>query len=396
MAKEKDQQEYILVLNCGSATLKFELFDVDDLKSELEGGLERIGLKKSFLAIQGEQYKSKVIFNYPKGVKNHMEAVKLCFDGFKTCGYDLASIIAVGHRVVHGGEEFTKPIVVNKKNLVKIAKYNKLAPLHNPNNLAGIKAAMSFLHKIKQIAVFDTAFYRTLPDYVKFYALPIKYYEQYKIRRYGFHGISHSYVANQAAEALRKPLSRLKLVTCHLGSGCSITAIKNGKAIDTSMGFTPLEGLLMGTRSGSIDPAIVLYLIEELKIKPAEVKEILQKKSGFEGIAGTSDVREVLIAAGYRVPGFLVKKRFSKEDRQRARLALKMFVYQIQKYIASYANALGSLDAVVFTAGIGERNFTIRRMILRGLKMLKDKKFRTLVIPTDEELAIAQEVKKLI
>lgn len=396
MTKENSKREYILVLNCGSATLKFELFNEQDLKSELDGILERVGLKKSFLAVEGREHKSKVIFNYPKGVKNHQEATKLCLQGIETCGYSLSDIVAVGHRVVHGGEDFLKPTLINKRSLEKLKKYNKLAPLHNPVNLAGISAVSSVMPKVKQVAVFDTSFYRTLPDYAKFYALPIKYYEQYKIRRYGFHGISHSYVADQAAEILNKPLSRLKLVTCHLGSGCSITAIKNGKAIDTSMGFTPLEGILMGTRSGSIDPAIVLYMIEELKMKPAEVKELLQKNSGLKGLAGTSDMREILLAAGYRVPGFLIRRRFTKDERKRARLALKMFVYQVQKYIISYANALGGLDAIIFTAGIGERNFTIRRMILRGLKILKDKKFRTLVIPTDEELAIAQKVKKMI
>lgn len=394
--KEVGSKKYILVVNCGSATLKFELFDQLDLKSELEGNLERIGIGHSFLAVWGEQYKSKVTFNYPKGVKNHEKAFELCFKGLKTCGYNPKDIVLVGHRVVHGGEEFTKPAVITKNFLGKIKKYSKLAPLHNPINLQGILASIKLVPWAKQVAVFDTAFYKTLPDCAKFYALPTKFYEQYKIRRYGFHGISHSFVASEAAKILNRPLSRLKLVTCHLGSGCSITAVDRGKAIDTSMGFTPLEGVLMGTRSGSIDPAIVIYLIKELKMKPEDVESLLQKSSGLMGLVGTADMREVLSAAGYTVPGFLLRKRYSRQQRKRAKIAIKMFVYQVQKYIISYANALGGLNAIVFTAGIGERNFTIRRMILRGLKVLKGTKFRVLVIPADEELAIAQEAKKII
>lgn len=396
MFEDKNTNEYILVINSGSATLKFELFDAKELKSELNGILERIGLNKSFLSITGYQYKSKVIFNYPKGVKDHSLAFKHCFEGIKTCGFDTTRIIAVGHRVVHGGEEFYKPVTITKNVIRKIEKYCKLAPLHNPVSLAGINASIKLLPKIKNIAVFDTSFYKSLPDHTKFYALPTKYYDQYKIRRYGFHGISHQYVARQAAEVLNKSLSRLKLVTCHLGSGCSVTAIKHGKAIDTSMGFTPLEGILMGTRSGSIDPAIVIYMARELKMDMKEIDRILQKESGLKGMSGTSDMREILIVSGYSVPGFILSKKFTKQERKRARIALKMFIYQVQKYIISYTNAMSGMDAIVFTAGIGERNFTVRRMILRGLKLIKNNKYKVLVIPTDEELAIAQEVKEII
>ena len=394
--QKTNSNKYLLVINCGSATLKFKLFNYSSLKPELEGNLERIGLTKPFLKIWGEEYKSKVTVNYPKGVKNHSEATKLVFKGLKTCGIDLKDVETVGHRVVHGGDKFTKPVKINKQILKKIEDFSSLAPLHNPINIKAINSAIKELPKAKQVAVFDTAFYKTLPDFTKIYSIPYEFYEKHKIRKYGFHGISHEYVSKQAALVLNKPLSKINLITCHLGSGCSITAISKGKAIDTSMGFTPLEGLMMSTRSGSIDPAIILHLQRELKMTIKEIDDLLQKKSGLIGIAGTSDMREILLAAGYSVPGFILRKKFSKEERKKSKLALKMFIYRIQKYISAYANLLGSVDAIVFTAGIGERNFTIRKMVLRGLKLLKVLKFKVLVIEADEELAIATKVKEVI
>ena len=325
----KEQTKYILVINCGSATLKFELFNKETLTSELEGILERIGLTKSFLVIQGRKYKSKVTLNYPKGVKDHAQATKQCYQGMVTCGIDLKDIDAVGHRIVHGGEEFTKPTLLNKKKIEKIKKYSKFAPLHNPVNLSGIEASIKQLPKVKQIAVFDTSFYKKLPERTKLYAIPYKFYQQYKIRRYGFHGISHAYIADQAAGVLKKPLGRLKLVTCHLGSGCSISAVKNGVAIDTSMGFTPLEGLIMGTRCGDLDPAIVTFLMEHEKLNYNKVYDLLNKKSGLLGISGFTR----------NVPDLLRSKK--------GKLALDVFVYRIMKYVGAYYAILNGADNFV-------------------------------------------------
>ena len=393
---EKLTSKYILVLNCGSATVKFTLFLRDSLEPVLEGVLERIGLDKSFIEIIKSGQKNKITLNFPQGIKNHTEAIKVCFKGIETSGFALNTIVATGHRVVHGGSEFVKPTLITKSIFNKINKYSVLAPLHNPVNLQAMKAAVKHLPKVMQVAVFDTAFYSFLPEKAKVYPLPYKFYKQYNIQRYGFHGTSHEYVAKEAASILGKPFSKVKLITCHLGSGCSITAIDKGRAIETSMGFTPLEGLMMSTRSGSIDPAIVTFLQKELKIGPAEVEKILQSESGFKGLTGTPDVREVLVRAGYTVSNFSLRKRFNRQEKKQARLALKIFVYQVQKYIASYVNILGEIDAIVFTAGIGERNFTIRRMIMKGINVLKGKKFKVLVVPTDEELAIAEKVKKIL
>ena len=373
-------EKYILVINAGSATLKFKIFDFDDLKLVKEGIVERIGLMNSFIQI-GEQ---KEIYE----VENHEQAFKLLVSkitDFKD------KIVLIGHRVVHGGEEFTEPILVTKKIFQRLTNYNKLAPLHNPVNLSCIAASIKYLKEVSDAAVFDTGFYRTLPDYAYIYALPLKFYQRYKIRRYGFHGISHQYVAEKAAEKLKKPLNQLNLITCHLGSGCSITAIKNGQAIDTSMGFTPLEGLVMSTRSGSIDPAIPLYLIRRLKMSEDEVNNLLNKRSGLFGLSGSMDMREVLVKAGYKVPSFDFKERITKREKQISQLTIKLFIYNIKKYIGAYAAILGKIDALIFTAGIGERSTIIRRLILNGLP-----KFKTLVIPTNEELMIASLVKKLL
>ena len=378
--------KYILVINSGSATLKFALFEKDSLKKIASGIVERINLPGSFLELKilGKELKIN------RAVINHEEAFKLVLEQLSKISNLKSEISVVGHRVVHGGEEFVKPTFVTAATLKKIAKYDKLSPLHNPANLMGIRACRKLLPGAKNVAVFDTGFYKTLPDYAYTYAIPIDFYKKYAIRRYGFHGISHEYVAAEAAKILKKPLAKLNLITCHLGSGASITAIRGGRAIDTSMGFTPLEGLVMSTRSGDLDPAIPLYLIRELKIRPEEVDNILNKESGLLGLSGFTDMREVLTAAGYNVSGFKNKK-VSTEKKKLAKLALQIFIYRVQKYIAAYAGILGKVDAIVFTAGIGERNKTVRDLITKNLKIFG--KPRILAIPTNEELMIAKKIK---
>jgi acetate kinase len=378
--------KYTLVINSGSATLKFKVFEFENFKEIISGIVERIGLAGSFVEIKSEKLKVK---NYCKA-ENHEEALRVVLEKISSSQYQITDIALVGHRVVHGGEEFTKPTLITPEILKKIAKYDKLSPLHNPANLMGIKACFKHLSGAKNIAVFDTGFYSTLPDFAYTYAIPIDFYKKHGIRRYGFHGISHEYVANEAARILAKPLAKLNLITCHLGSGASVTAIRGGRAVDTSMGFTPLEGLVMSTRSGDLDSAIPLYLIRELKISPQEVDNILNKKSGLLGLSGFSDMREVLAAAGYKVAGFNGKK-VSAEKKKMASLALRVFVYRVQKYIAAYAGILGKVDAIVFTAGIGERNKKVRELIMKDIKIFGQPK--VLAIPTNEELMIAKKVK---
>jgi len=376
----KNNKEYILVINAGSSSLKFEIFDFANLKSVKEGIVERIGLMNSFIKLGDEKEIHEV--------ENHEEAFKLMAAKLE---YLKDNIVIVGHRVVHGGEEFTEPIKITGRIFRRLKKYNKLAPLHNPVNLDCVKFSDKYLKKIPDVAVFDTAFYKTLPDYAYLYAIPLKYYFKNKIRRYGFHGISHQYVASQAAKNLRKPLNQLNLITCHLGSGCSVTAIKKGKAIDTSMGFTPLEGLIMSTRCGSIDPAIPLFMIRKLKMSEDDVNGLLNKRSGLFGLSGSMDMREILVKAGYKVADFKIKGKVTKRNKEIAQLTIDMFIYNIKKYIGAYSMILGKVDAVVFTAGIGERSPIIRRLICKDLG-----KTKTLVIPTDEELMIAQQAKELI
>ena len=378
--------KYILVINSGSATLKFALFEEGSLKKNASGIVERIGLSGSFAELRIENRESRIV----SAVRNHEVALKLVLNQLSKILNLKSEISLIGHRVVHGGEEFTKPMLVTPTVLKKIAKYDKLSPLHNPANLMGIKACFKHLPRAKNIAVFDTGFYSTLPDFAYTYALPIDFYKKQGIRRYGFHGISHEYVAGEAAKILKKPLGKLNLITCHLGSGASVTAIRGGRAVDTSMGFTPLEGLVMSTRSGDLDPAIPLYLIRESKLSPQEVDNILNKKSGLLGLSGFSDMREVLTAAGYKVTDFKSKK-VSAEKKKLASLALRVFVYRVQKYIAAYAGILGKVDAIIFTAGIGERNKTIRDLIMKDIKIFGRPK--VLAIPTNEELMIARKMK---
>jgi acetate kinase len=331
-----------------------------------------------------------VMKNFPDGIPNHHQALQIVLTHLK---HWKRKVKIIGHRVVHGGEEFTQPTVITKKVLSKLKRYNQLAPLHNPVNLSCIVACLGKLPSIKNVAVFDTAFYKTLPDYAYLYSIPYKYYTNLGIRRYGFHGISHQYVAQKAAEKLKKPITELKLITCHLGSGCSITATKFGQAIETSMGFTPLEGLTMGTRSGDLDPSVAFFLMRKLDLPSSKIEKILNKKSGLLGIFGYSnDMRDVMIAAGHKISGYKAPKRFNQKEKKLGRLALKIFIYDIVSYIGRYAIVMGGADYVIFTAGIGERNPAVRNLVMKDVRKALPK-IKSLTIPTNEELMIAQQVK---
>ncbi|MEM2088381.1 MAG: acetate kinase [Thermoproteota archaeon] len=391
----------ILVINCGSSSIKYKLFDAESLAGVASGLLERIGGKPAVLKheVNGSLTKREV------DVSNHKQGLELILEVLvKTepkAIDSLEEIIAVGHRVVHGGDTFFESTVIDEKVLETLRKWAHLAPLHNPPNIAGIEAARSLLPRVLQVAVFDTAFHQTMPETAYLYAIPYELYEKFGIRKYGFHGTSHKYVAYKAAEILGEQIGKLRIITCHLGNGCSITAVKNGRSIDTSMGFTPLEGLVMGTRSGDLDPSIVFYLIEK-GFLPREVEDLLNKKSGLLGLSGISnDIRDL--------------KREAEAGNRKARLALEIFAYRVKKYIGAYVAALGGIDVLVFTGGIGENDPLMRKMICSdmaflGLKLdlkvnetlvgktgiISDEQSRVkiLVILTDEELAIAEETKK--
>jgi acetate kinase len=342
----------ILVLNSGSSSIKYKLFDIrKDSERLLDKGLaERIGDK----------------------IPSHKEAVSFILSKAGS------KIDAVGHRVVHGGDRFSKSVLIDDNVIKAIEDFIELAPLHNPPSLLTINESRKALAGVPHVAVFDTAFYCDMPDYAYFYAIPYKYYEKYKIRKYGFHGTSHRYVSEQASCLLNKPLNELKLITCHFGNGSSITAVKNGVAVDTSMGFTPLEGLVMGTRSGDIDPSIIPYIMEKENLDVNEVMDILNKKSGLLGISGlTNDMRELMKA---------------KDSNKKVKLALNIFTYRIKKYIGGFTSVMSGCDAVIFTGGIGENNPELVEEICKGV-ISKDTK--TLMIPTDEELMIARDTYRI-
>lgn len=321
-----------------------------------------------------------------KGVIEHigeeLSAVQDHYTGLKIILGKVDGVEAVGHRVVHGAEEFTRPALIEETVLRKIRECCALAPLHNPANLSGILACKKLLLGVKQAAVFDTAFHQTLPDYAYTYGLPYEYYKRFGIRKYGFHGTSHEYVAYEAALILKKPLKELKIITCHLGNGCSIAAVDKGRSIDTSMGFTPLEGLIMGTRCGDIDPALVTYIMRKDRLNLLAIDELLNKASGLKGVSGISNDMRVL-------------ERKSRSGDRRAMLAINMFVYRIKKYIGSYTAVMSGCDALVFTAGIGENQKGVRDKICKGLFLHLKKKPKVLVIPTDEELMIARQTYRL-
>lgn len=380
----------IFVINSGSSSLKFKVYD--KALKEIAGGLvERIGLESPFMKIADGKTEQKLDF---ASIPDHTDALKKVFTALAERGIRAEDVRAFGHRVVHGGEEFVTPTIIDSSNIEKLRAYNRLAPLHNPANLAGIDSCRALAHKAKNVAVFDTAFYKTIPGYAFMYALPWEYYEKHKIRKYGFHGISHEYVTKEAARLLKKSYNKLKIVSCHLGSGASVTAVKNGKAFDTTMGFTPLEGLTMSTRCGDIDPAIPLYLMRTFKLTEQQVDDIMNKQSGLLGISGYKDLRDVMSAAGYKIPGFKMATAPTKDQKFRSKLAIEMFCYDVARYIGQFSAVMQGVDAVLFTAGVGEHSDVIRKKIMSMIKL--PGKPKVMVVPTNEELMIAKETKKCL
>ena len=391
----------ILVINSGSSSLKYQLFNVDGKFEMLAKGLvERIGLDGSKITHQPTG-KDKVVIE--KDLANHKEAMENIEPILTDSNYgvikEISEINGVGHRVLHGAEMFTKPVLVTDETMSEIKKLVKFGPLHMPANITGIEICQQLLD-VPNVAVFDTAVHQSMPKKAYLYGIPLKYYKEDGIRKYGFHGTSHDYVSVEAAKVLGKPLSECKIITCHLGNGSSITAFENGKVVDTSMGLTPLEGLIMGTRCGDIDPAAVLSIMQTHNIPADKMDSILNKESGLQGLAGSSDLRDVMAMA-------------DKGDED-AKTAVEMLVYRIQKYVGSYLATLNGADAIVFTAGIGENNVHIRADILAqfefaGIKdeatkneakdtifSTDDSKIKALLIPTDEELMIAMDTYELI
>ena len=393
----------VLVINCGSSSAKFQLIETSDGKVLARGLVERIGFDDSIFTYTPENG-SKTIETLP--VPDHNIALKHVFERLtdKENGVveDLTEIGAVGHRFVNGGSLFIESVVLNNKVHEDLKKILDLAPLHNPANLLGIEACLAAVPGTPQIVVFDTAFHARIKPEAFMYALPYEYYEKYRIRRYGFHGTSHYYVSRRAAELAGRPVEDMKIITCHLGNGCSIDAIRDGYAVETSMGFTPLEGLIMGTRTGDIDAAAVLYIMKREGIPAEEMDTLLNKKSGLLGITGiSSDMRDIIEA--------------SQNSKKRAEMALDMYCYRIKKYISAYTGILGGLDALVFTAGVGENSPPIRSKACEGLSFLgididenknnavideteisKDgSSVQVFVIPTNEEIVIAHEAERL-
>lgn len=394
----------ILVINCGSSSLKFQLIDSKAEKVLAKGLCERIGIDGSRIVYQPAGGEKEVT---ESPMPNHTQAVKMVLDALvndKTGVIkSLDEVGAVGHRIVHGGEKFASSTIINDEVIEAIKECNDLAPLHNPANLIGIDACKENMPNTPMVGVFDTAFHQTMPEKAYLYGLPYEYYENYKVRRYGFHGTSHSFVSKKVAEMLNKPYDSLKTIVCHLGNGASVCAVKNGKSVDTSMGLTPLEGLIMGTRSGDIDPAIIEFLAKKENMTLAEVMNVLNKKSGVQGLTGfTSDFRDIMDAK-------------DKGD-ERAIKTLEVYAYRVAKYIGAYTAAMNGVDAIAFTAGLGENNCFIREKICEYLGFLgvsidaeqnskhgedviistPESKVKVLVVPTDEELKIARETLALV
>ena len=394
----------ILVINCGSSSLKYQLINTDTEEVLAKGLCERIGIDGSVLTHQPAG-KDKVTIKAP--MPDHKVAVSMVIDSLTDKNYgvidSLDSIDAVGHRVVHGGESFSEAIKINDEVIDAIKECNDLAPLHNPANLIGIDACQSLMPNVPMVAVFDTAFHQTMPKKAYLYGLPYEYYEKYKVRRYGFHGTSHSYVSKRAAEILGRDYNDFKVVVCHLGNGASISAVCNGKCVDTSMGLTPLEGLIMGTRSGDLDPAILEFVCKKEGISIEEMNNILNKKSGVLGMSGvSSDFRDLTAARD--------------AGNKRAADTLDAYAYNVAKYIGSYVAAMNGVDAIVFTAGVGENTQSVRKAVseyfgylgteiddeknaVRGEEIIiskPDSKVALMVIPTNEELAIARETLALV
>ena len=390
----------ILVINAGSSSLKYQLIDMTDESVIAKGLCERIGIEGSLLT---HKYGADGKFEQKTPMKDHKDAMAAVLDALQDADHGVIKSIdeigAVGHRVLHGGMEFTASCIIDDKCIEAIKKCIPLGPLHNPANLQGIQACQAVMPNTPMVAVFDTAFHQTMPAKAYMYAIPTEYYEKYQIRRYGFHGTSHRFVSGRAAELLGKGK---KIVVCHLGNGSSLSAVVDGKCVDTSMGLTPLEGVLMGTRSGDLDAAVVECIANNEKMTPTEVLNMLNKKSGFLGLSGvSSDMRDVWAAA--------------KEGNEKAKLALEQWAYRISKYIGAYAAAMGGIDAIIFTAGIGENDYVARAMVCEPLKFMgveidpakndnkrdegvisaDSSKVTVMVIPTNEELAIAQDTLAL-
>ena len=393
-----------LVINCGSSSLKYQLIDMATEDCMVQGLVERIGIEGSILT-QKVEGKDKYIIN--TNIKDHKDAIKLVLEALVDSIHgvikSMDEISAVGHRVVHGGEKYSDSVLIDDEVLKSIKDCIVLAPLHNPPNVIGIEACKELMPNTPMVAVFDTAFHQTMPKHAYICPVPYELYEKYGVRKYGFHGTSHKYVSYKVAETMGKDIKDLKIITCHLGNGCSLAAVKNGKSVDTSMGFTPLAGVMMGTRSGSIDPSVISFLIEQHGYTIEQIDELLNKKSGILGISGvSSDFRDVLEAA--------------ESENERAKLALEIFYYKVRTQIAAYAGAMGGVDVIVFTAGIGENSSITRREILKGLEFFgftinteknelrgkiqeisnEDSRVKVYVVPTNEELMIARDTAKLV
>ena len=398
----------VLVINAGSSSLKYQLMDPETGKVFAKGLCERIGLDGKFTykpQVEGKE----TIKAADVAMPTHSEAIQTVLNALVDPQNGVISsmkeIDAVGHRVVHGGETFASSVLINDEVLKAVEDCTPLAPLHNPANIIGIEACRKVLgDDVPQVAVFDTAFHQTMPEHAYLYSIPYKYYENDKLRRYGFHGTSHRYVSHRVAELMGKDIKDLKLITCHIGNGSSITAIKNGKVIDTSMGLTPLDGFMMGTRTGTLDPSVVTFIAEKENLTPAQLSDLFNKKSGLLGISGiSSDDRDICKA--------------EDEGNERAHLAHEMLVYQIQKFIGSYVAALNGVDAIVFTAGLGENQDTLRERICTNMEYLgikfdheankgvrgkekkisaPDSKVAVYIVPTNEELVIARDTKAIV
>src|SRR5699024_6092159 len=399
-----DNDMKILVLNCGSSSIKYKLFDMTTKEVIAQGGIEKIGLKGSFLKLTLPNGEKKIL---EKDIPEHTVGVEFILNTLINPEYgaikSLDEINAVGHRMVHGGERFSESVLLNKEVLDAFIACNDLAPLHNPANLKGVNAVSAILPNVPQVGVFDTAFHQTMPDYAYMYAIPYELYEKYGVRRYGFHGTSHRYVSQRVCEFLGVDPKGKKIITCHIGNGGSISAIKDGKCIDTSMGLTPLEGLVMGTRSGDIDAGAVTFIMEKEGLNATGISNLLNKKSGVLGVSGvSSDMRELEAAVAAGNP--------------KAILAEKMYFYRIKKYIGAYAAALGGVDIILFTGGVGENQANCRSEVCEGLEFMgvkidleknkvrgeeaiisaDDSKVTVAVIPTDEELMIASDTLAIL
>ena len=395
----------ILVLNCGSSSIKYQLIDIESKNVLAKGGIEKIGLEGSFIKFNLPNGEKETIF---ASIPEHTIGVRLIFDiltseKFGAVG-SIDEIDAVGHRMVHGGEKFSASTLLTDEVLEVFEACNDLAPLHNPANLKGVNAVKEVAPEMPQVGVFDTAFHQTMPDYAYMYALPYELYEQYGVRRYGFHGTSHRYITKRALEMLNIPAEGSKIITCHIGNGASVAAVKDGKSVDTSMGMTPLAGLMMGTRSGDVDPGIFPYVMDKTGLDMQGMIDMLNKKSGVAGITGiSSDMREVKAAAD--------------EGNKRAQLSNTMNFYRIKKYIGAYAAAMGGVDIIIFAGGVGENQQDCREAALEGLEFLgvkldkevnnrmrgeeavlstPDSKVKVLLIPTDEEMMIASDTYEIV